>query len=224
MTQPRVTGLPAGVSDHASHASCWVLRGWGAREIEQVRERLLVGRLAGGLELIVEVFQEVRPVDDGQLHLDGLTERRLVGVLEHHLQRIADRSGEEQRDVIGARAHQRRADDRQRLARTMPEPLELIEDDHEVLRQRAKADELRVQRLGVMLGLRSRASHRPLDDLDVEADLLLERADLALRGAPEMLDRMADHRIVNASDEPRDAHHPLQVDLDHVKRRCIIAV
>ena len=36
--------------------------------------------------------------------------------------------------------------------------------------------------------------------------------------------RVSDHRVVHASDEPRDTHDTLQVDLHDVKRRRIIAV
>ena len=195
-----------------------------AREIEEMGECLLLGRLSGRLELEVQILEKVGSLDARQLHPGGLAEDRLVGVLEHHLQRIADRSGEQQRDVVGTRAHQRRADDRQRVARAVPESLELVEDDHEVLRQRAQRGQLGVQRLGVLFGLHARAPHGSLDHLDVEADLLLQETDLTLSGAPQLLDRVAHHRVVDAPDEPRDADDALEVDLDDVERRRVRAV
>jgi len=39
-----------------------------------------------------------------------------------------------------------------------------------------------------------------------------------------MLDRVAGHRVVHASDEPGDAHDSLQVDLHDVERRRVIAM
>ena len=72
--------------------------------VQQVVERVLVGRLAGGLELVVEVLEEVDPADLRQLQVGRLAEQRLLGVLEHHLQRVADRAREEQRDVVRARS------------------------------------------------------------------------------------------------------------------------
>jgi hypothetical protein len=41
-------------------------------------QRILVGRLAGRLELEVEVLQEVDAGDRGQLHLGSLAEYRLL--------------------------------------------------------------------------------------------------------------------------------------------------
>jgi len=83
---------------------------------------------------------------------------------------------------------------------------------------------LGVQGLGVLLGLDASAPHRSLDHLDVEADLLLEETDLTLGGASQVLVRVADHRVVDAPDEPRDADDPLEVDLDDVERRRVCAV
>jgi hypothetical protein len=59
-------------------------------------------RLAGRLVLVVEVFDEVDAVDHRQLLGDRLAEDGLIGVLEHHLERVADRAGEQQRHVVGA--------------------------------------------------------------------------------------------------------------------------
>ena len=112
----------------------------------------------------------------------------------------------------------------ERVARAVPESLELVEDDHEVLRQRAQRGQLGVQRLGVLFGLDARAPHGALDHLDVEADLLLQETDLTLSGAPQLLDRVAHHRVVDAADEPRDADDALEVDLDDVERRRVLAV
>ena len=106
----------------------------------------------------------------------------------------------------------------------MTQALELVEHDDEMMRQRAKRQELSVERLGILLHLEAWALHGPLDDLDVKADLLLERGDLALSGTPQVLDRVTDHRVVDATDEPRDAHDPLKVDLDDVKRRRVVAL
>lgn len=39
-----------------------------------------------------------------------------------------------------------------------------------------------------------------------------------------MLDRMADHRIMDAADESWQADHAVQVDRDHVERRGVVAV
>ena len=201
-----------------------MLRGCAAGGAEQVVERVLVRRLAGRLELEVQVLEEVDAADRRQLHLGGLAEDRLLGVLEHHLQRVADRSREQQRDVVGARAHQRRADDRQRIARAVAQALELVEDDDEVIRQGAQGEQLRVQRLGILRRVDRGALHRALDDPDVEADLLLQCTDLTLGRPAQALDRVADHRVVHAPDEPWDAHDPLEVDLDHVERRRVVAV
>src|SRR5207302_47177 len=161
----------------------------------------------------IQVLQEVDTADGWQLHLRGLPKDGLTGVLEDHLQSVADRSREQQRDVVGTRAHECRADNRQRIARTVPQSLKLVEYDDEVIRQRAQSDELCVQRLGILRGIHGSAFHRTLDDLDVEADLLLQRADLALSGPSQTLDWVTDHRVVHAPDKARDAHNTLEVDL-----------
>ena len=43
------------------------------------------------------------------------------------------RTGEKQRDVVGAGAHQRRPDDRKRVAGTVSEALKLVEHDDKVV-------------------------------------------------------------------------------------------
>ena len=45
----------------------------------------------------------------------------------------------------------------ERIAGAVPQPLELVEDDDEVLGERAQRHQLGVQRLGVLLGLDARA-------------------------------------------------------------------
>ena len=106
----------------------------------------------------------------------------------------------------------------------MAEPLELVEDDDEVLRYRPECDQLSVERLGILRRGGCRALDRALDHLDVESDLLLERTKLALRGPPHALVWMPDHRIVDTADEAGDAHNALEVDLDDVERRRVVAV
>ena len=106
----------------------------------------------------------------------------------------------------------------------MPQALKLVEYDDQSLGQGPQSEQLRVQGLGVLLGLDAGASYRALDELDVEADLLLQHADLSLSCSPQMLDRMAGHRVVHASDESRDAHDALQVDLHDIERWRVVAV
>ena len=89
---------------------------------------------------------------------------------------------------------------------------------------RPNRQKLGVERLGVALAGGAGALHRALDHPDVEPNLLLQRGDLVLAGAAQPLHRMAGHGVMHASDEPRDAHHPLKVDPDHVERRRILAV
>src|SRR5438105_2328691 len=93
-----------------------------------------------------------------------------------------------------------------------------------MLREGTEGEELRVQRLPILGWADCGAPHRTLDDLDVEADLLLKRADLALCGSPHALDRMPGHRVVNTSDEAGDAHDALQIHLDDIKRRRAAAM
>ena len=102
--------------------------------VQQVGERVIVGRLTGRLELELEILEEVDAADLGQLHLGGLAEHRLFGALEHHLQCVPDRAGEQQRHVVGSGAHERGADHGQWVSGAVPEPLELVEDDDEVIR------------------------------------------------------------------------------------------
>jgi hypothetical protein len=85
----------------------------GVRRVQEIRERV-VGGLPGRLELEVQILQELDPADHRQLHLGRLAEDRLIGVLQHHLQRVADGAGEQQRNVVGARTRQRRTDQRER--------------------------------------------------------------------------------------------------------------
>ena len=74
-----------------------------------------------------------------------------------------------------------------------------------------------MEHLGVLSRRDRRPAHCPLDHLDVEADLLLQGAELTLRGAAQALLRMADHRVVHAADEPGQADDALEVDLDDVE-------
>ena len=134
------------------------------------------------------------------------------------------RPGEEQRYVVRAGAHERGANDRERIPRAVPETLELVEDHDEMLGQRPQGHELRVERLRVLLGPDARSLDRAFDDPDVEPDLHLQGCDLALRGPPQTPDGVGGHRVVHAADEPGDAHDPLQVDLDHVEGRRVVAV
>jgi hypothetical protein len=98
-----------------------------------VIQGVLVGRLAGRLELVVQVLPELGGRDRRQLLVDRLAEDRLLRVLEHHLQRVAYRSREEKGYVLGSLAHQSRANDRERLPRAAAEALELVEDDDEMV-------------------------------------------------------------------------------------------
>jgi len=102
--------------------------------------------------------------------------------------------------------------------------LELVEDHNQVVRELPQRDQLGVEHLRVLRWSRRWPADRALDDLDVEADLFLERADLALGGAAQALDRVRGHGVVNATDEARKADHALEVDLDDVERRRVVPV
>src|SRR5207248_8252985 len=91
-------------------------------------------------------------------------------------------------------------------------------------RDRSEGNELGVQRLGILPRPGGWALDRPLDHLDVEADLLLECSDLTLRRPPDPLLWMANHRVVNASDEAGNADDPLEVDLHNIEGRRVVAV
>ena len=107
--------------------------------------------------------------------------------------------------MVGAAAHQRRADDRQRALGAAVQVLELVEDDDDVAVEAARCRELRVQGLDVLRRASRPAPHRPLDDLDVEPDLLLEHGDLPARLALDAPLRMRQQRVVDAADERGDA-------------------
>jgi hypothetical protein len=68
----------------------------GTGRVQQIVQRVLVSGFVGRLKLEVEVLEEVGARDRGQLHLGGLAEDRLIGALQHHLQGVTDRTGEQQ--------------------------------------------------------------------------------------------------------------------------------
>ncbi|HEY2141434.1 MAG TPA: hypothetical protein VGG98_05185 [Solirubrobacteraceae bacterium] len=155
------------------------------------------------------------------MSLEGLVEEGLTTVVEHHLQVLSGRTGEQQRDVPHTRTDQSRSDDRQWLSRTAIQALELIEADDDMVGQSGKRSKLGVEHLGSFRGLTRPAAHRALEDLQVEADLPFEHLELALCGPAHGLLRVLLERVVDAGDERGDAQRALEVDPDHDARRRV---
>ena len=84
--------------------------------------------------------------------------------------------------------------------------------------------QLRVQHLGVVGRGGGRLTDRASNDLDVEADLLLEGADLAQRSSTKSLVRVVRHRVMDAPDEAREADDALEVDSDDLVWRSVVTV